>query len=834
MFTDLRFSFRQLRKSPGFALIAIITLALGIGANTAIFSLFDQVMLRNMPVRSPKQLVLLTEHSQAERSSLHSHGDEVLYFSYPAYRQLRDRGRTLEGMLASAPVMMGLNNGTDNVQSWGELVSGNYFDVLGLRPVLGRLFTSADDVQRNGSPVIVLSYETWRDRFGSDPGVLSRTVMLNGYPYTIVGVVAEGFKGLSPEDVPALFVPISMQPQLMPDRAYLENPKERWINIVGRLKTGVSRATAEAALNSIWRDIRSDELTKLSDRSEQGDREFMSTHLFVDSGARGLPMLRDDFGTPMTALMAIVVAVLLIACSNVANLMLVRASGRRRETALRGVLGASHWRLFRYSISEGALLGIAAVGLGLLLGNLGLHALISAIPAEADLRSALTPYLDMRVLCFTSFAALITVFLFSIAPALATTRVVPITALHENSMAVRGSTRRTRNLLVCLEVMLSLVLLVVAGLFARTLLNMRTVDTGFRPTHLLNFDVNAKLLGRDLDSVRNEYQRMQEAIAGQSGVQGSAYSRLPLLSDTTVNTDVEIASYTPAPQQNMHIQMNSVSASFFSTLQIPLLAGRAFATTDYGSNYPVAIVNESFANEFFGSPAAAVGQHLCKACKRVSEKKYNEIVGVVKDFKSARLGEKAAPAFFLPFTQDAAALSATFFVRTSQDPGAAADSIRALVRGIDPALPVQDLASMEEHIDAGMFQQRLLSTLSVGFGLLAAFLASLGIYGVLAYSVSQRTQEIGVRMALGSTRTQVLKLVFTQVIHIAIAGIVTALPLVWISTRMIQSQLFGISRLDPWVIVSAIVLVLLLTGTAGLIPARRAASIEPMQALRNE
>jgi putative ABC transport system permease protein len=390
---DLRYALRQLRRNPGFALVAVATLALGIGVNTAVFSIFDQVMLRKLPVRDPGALVLLSEHSEAESGGLHSHGDNKLYFSYPGYRALQAHSPAFAGVLGSAPIMLAIAGQDHTEQAWAEIVSGNYFDVLGMRPALGRLLTPADDAQRAGNPFTVLSYAYWQSRFGGNPAIVDTTIHLNGQPFQVVGVAAPGYTGLSPEETPALFVPLAMEAALSGRKDFLEDPNQRWMNVLARLKPGTPLAQAEAAMASTWRSIRQSALERIHHRSPHFDEQYMDSHLFVRSGGQGLPMLRDDFGAPLTALMGMVLAVLLIACGNVANLLLVRGAGRRREIAVRSALGATPGQLFRQSLLEGLVLGAVAAVLGAALGQAGAHLLIGSFPAETELTGALSAHL---------------------------------------------------------------------------------------------------------------------------------------------------------------------------------------------------------------------------------------------------------------------------------------------------------------------------------------------------------------------------------------------------------------------------------------------------------
>lgn len=829
---DLRYALRQLRRNPGFALLAVLTLALGIGANTAVFSIFYQVMLRDLPVRNPGSLVLLSEHLEAESGGLHSHGDDKLYFSYPAYRALQAGDHVFQGVLGSGPMMLAIAGQDHTEQAWGELVSGNYFDVLGMRPALGRLLTPADDAQRGGNPYAVLSYAYWQSRFGGNPAILDTTIHLNSQLFQVVGVAAPGYTGLNPEETPALFVPMSMETALGGREDFLDAPNQRWMNVLARLRPGVSAMQAQTAMAPVWRSVRQSALAQVQHRNSGLDRQFMDSHLFVHSGAQGLPMLRDDFGAPLIALMGMVLAVLLIACGNVANLLLVRAASRRREMAIRGALGAARALLFRQALLEGLVLGAIAAVLGAALGQAGARLLVGALPAESGISGALSARLDLRVLAFTIVIGLLTTLLFSLAPAFAGARVEMTSALHRQSSAARGGSSRIRNILVSAEVMLSLVLLVLAGLFVHTLYNMQSLNPGFRPDHLLTFSVDAKLLGRDAAATRAEYQRLAETLRQQPGVGSVAYSSISLLSGDYRGGNVSIAGYVPAQGDELDMNLDVVSPGFFSTLRVPLLAGRTFTPADHTGGHKVGIVNQSFATRFFGSPRAALGHAFCFHCIGVTPD--TEIVGVVSDVKTGAIRDLPAPFFYLPSDQSEEALPASFYLLTAQDPAAAADAIRRAVAAVDPELPVQYLEPMQVHIDTSLFQERLVSKLSIAFGALAAFLAALGLYGVLAYSVAQRTQEIGVRMALGANRGQVVRLVMGQVLRMAGAGIVLGLPISAAVAHLLKNQLYGISGSDPAVFVSVVLALVFLALLAGLLPARKAASVEPMRALRTE
>lgn len=833
MLQDLRYALRQLHNRPGFSIVAVLTLALGIGANTAVFSIFDQVMLQSMPVHAPGGLVLLKEHSQTESGGLHSHGDEALYFSYPAYREVRDHNDVFSGMLASAPFRAAITSRDTTEQTWGELVSGNYFDVLGMHPAIGRLLTPHDDTPGKGNPVAVLSYEYWQTHLAADPGVLQRVIHLNGQAFTIAGVAAPGYHGLSPEEVPTVFVPISLEPLLTFRKGFLDNPRERWLNILARLRPDVSRIAAQSAMDVRWHAIRQSELAQIPSRSARFDQEFMNTHLSFVDGAAGLPMLRNDFGTPLTALMGMVLAVLLIACGNVANLLLVRAAGRKREMAVRSALGASRRRIFSQVMMEGLVLGVVAALAGALLGAAGVSLLVGSIPEEAGVGGAISPDLDARVLAFTLCAGLFTCLLFSLAPAIAGTRSVLADALHDrgNSGCAGGS--RFRSALVSCEVMLSLVLLVVAGLFVRTLDNMKAVNPGFNTGHLLTFTVNARLLGKTPADTKNEYERILDTVRGQPGVRGASYALLPLLSDEDAGGTVRIAGYTPKEDEALDFRMNSVAPDFFAALKIPLLAGRVFSDHDSASTQKVGIINETFARKFFGSPQAALDHVFCFGCKK-AETPDTRIVGVVSDSKHSGLRDKPAPFFYLTYSQMQGADAATFYLRTAQDPDAIAASIRKSVREIDSNLPVQSLESMTAHIESGLFQQRLISSLAGAFGIVAAILAAIGLYGVLAYSVTQRTQEIGIRVALGANVTEVMGLVLRQVLIMVGAGIVIGVPVSTAVTQLVRSELYGISSTDPVVFAAVSALLILIAAIAAFLPARRAATVDAMHALRVE
>lgn len=833
---DLRHAARQLVRTPAFTIVAIITLALGIGANSAIFTLLDQVMLRALPVRDPGKLVIL-KFNNVDGGNLRSRMDGAYYFSEPMYRELARRTTTLD-LLARAPYHAAINWRGQTEQVDSELVSGNYFQVLGVQPATGRLLLPSDDEKKNGAPVVILSYAFWQRRFGGNAGVVGQTLLVNSNPFTIAGVAAPGFRSAVVGEAPSIFVPITMQPQAMPGFDEIGEWRSRWINLVGRLKDGVSLQRAQAEINPIWHALRQDDLQRMT-ASHNGlppgrsRDQFIASPLLLEPGAKGLSPLRHDVGAPLTVLMAMVGLVLLIACANLATLLLARGAARQREISICFALGAPRLRVLRQLLSESVLLGIVGGGLGLLISPWATTLLLSIIPEQAGITSALTADVDVRVLVFTFSAAFATSILAGITPAFRFSRPDVALAMKEGSQSVAGGRSNLRRLLVAGQMGLSVLLLAAAGLFTRSLLNLKNVDLGFTTDHLLTFEVNAKLNGYNDDGARGVYQRISAELEALPGATAVASTTVGLLDDDTSGRNISIDSYHAAEDEDMTVNYADVSPGYLHTLNIGLAAGRDFSASDAGDAPKVCIINEKLAQRYFGGAQQALGHFIAFGSgNRI--KPDIQIVGVARNSRYSAVKETTPRFMYVPYLQDKRQSGMTFYLRTTAPPDQAAAAIRRAVHDVDASMPVQYLQTMSEHVSANLFLQRLVAFLSITFGALAALLAAIGLYGMLAYSVAQRTREIGIRVALGATRGGVVRLVLGDVVLLGGIAIAAALPLALGLTTFLSSQLYDISSHDPITYLAVVLIVAATALIAGALPATRAARLDPMEALRTE
>ena len=824
---DIRHASRALRKNPAFVLIVVLTLGLGIGANTAIFSLMDQVLLRSLPIRDPGSLVLLDGPGAFMGRTFNNKT-----FSYPMYKDFRDRGGDVfSGAIARFPTSMTVVWRGQSERANGELVSGNYFEVLGVRPAIGRVFNAADDQTPGGHPIALLSYGYWMRRFGGDPGVVNQTITVNGHPLTIVGVTAQGFTGLQVGQGCDVMTPMMMKAQMTPTWNDLDNRRSRWLNVFARLKPGVSRTQADAAMNVIYRQINAQEIQSIPNPSPAFRQRFTSKHLDVLPGARGLSDLRTQFSTPLIVLMSMVGLVLLIACANVANLMLARTTARQKEIALRLALGAGRARIVRQHLVESSLLAMAGAVLGLLLATWTGGLLLAALPGD-QASSNLSADPDLRVALFALALGMLTAVTFGVVPALAATRATVTSALKEEAGAVAGGGRqaRLRRLLVVGQVAMSMLLLAGAGLFARSLYNLKSIDPGFQVEHLIAFSVDPSLSGYDSAGAVSLYERMQNELSAVPGVRNVSMSEIGTLSGNDWSMTIRVEGYQAKEGEDLNPSVDGVGPRYFATMGIPVLAGREFTDGDTKGAPKVAIVNETMAKYFFGKDNP-IGRRFGIGRSSATD---IEIVGVVKDVRSLQLRNQAPRFVYLPYRQDESLTQLTFYARSAQDGPTAAAAVRQAVQRLDPNLPIFDLKSMEVQLDESLFIERMVAVLSVAFGGLATLLAALGLYGVMSYAVARRTREIGIRMALGAERSRVLWLVLREVAVLAVSGIVGGLFFaIWL-TRQVQSQLFGLSPTDPVTIGAAMVLLAAIALVAGYVPARRATAIDPMTALRSE
>ena len=793
---DVRYALRQMRQKPGFAIVAVLTLALGIGANTAIYSLLDQALLRRLPVQDPARLVML-RYFGANTGRVSSYGgDDKNYFSYPMYRDIRDRNSVFAGVLATDAVQIGVTWHNQPELVGGELVSGNYFEVLGVKPAVGRLFVASDDVAQNANPVAVLSYGYWKRTFASDPHVIGQSVLINAHPFQIIGVAAPGFHSVVTGQAPEIFTPMMMKPQVTPDWNDLDNRRSAWLNVIARLKPGMNVKQAEAGVNPLWYSLRAEELKEIKDASANFREKFLNkSRVELVDASRGFSPLRESIQGPLLILMGMVGLVALMACANVASLLLVRAASRAREMSVRYALGAERRRIVRQLLVEGLLLGLAGGALGVFIAPQVSALLMREMLNPGNSELPFSSALDIRILAFNFSLAIAVSLLFSLAPALQFWRPNLVDALKQQ-MVTGGGPLRFRRLSVAMQIGLSLLLLVGAGLFMRTMGNLKSTDLGFIPERLITFQVDPGLAGYPKEQQAALYGRVLERLRGIPGVRTVGATSSADMRDNNNTSNITVAGYTEKPEEDMNVQRTRVSEGYLPTLQVPVLAGRGILEQDNAPDGKNVVVNESFARYFYGDPRKAVGRAFGWGGGN-GTKTDQQIVGVVRDSKHNGVRGEVSRTVFEPYLHDNRFDSMAFYIRTSQEPKSAQSAVRMAMQNLDSKLTLGEFRTMEEQIEQSLSMDRMIAQLATGFAVLALFMAGVGLYGVLAYSTAQRTREIGVRIALGASRGSVLKMVLTEVLWLAGTGIAVSLPLTLLLARTLKSQLYGISSNDP-------------------------------------
>jgi predicted permease len=825
---DLRYAFRNLRKTPVFTTVAILSLALGIGANTAIFTLLDQVLLRSLPVKNPGELVSLYSGEGPFQGSARCNKNCV---SYPSYREMRDQNKVFTGVLARWPLALSFTDGDRTERVRAELVSGNYFDVLGVEPAIGRTFTRDDDRVVNGHPLVILSYEFWQKRFGGDPGVLNRSVRVNGQPMTVVGISQRDFRGVEVGRSVDVFVPMMMKPLMTPTWNHLDERRSIWMSAIARLKPGVSRQQAEAAMQPIWHSILEADLETNPNTNQSFRQRYAAKKLVVADISKGMSELRRQFSTPLVVLMAMVGFVLLIACANVANLLLARAASRQKEIAVRLALGASRGRVVRQLLVESTALALAGGLAGLAVAAWSGKLLLEFLPETAT-SQVLSTTPDLRILTFAFLLSLFTGVLFGLVPALQATRpaIAPTLKDQAGNVAAASGSAKLRMALVAAQVALSLVLLVGAGLFVKSLRNLNNVDPGFRTTNLISFSVDPSLNAYPQARMRQFFERLEDTLRQTPGISAVTTAEIAPLSGNDSSSTIAIPGFTPGANQNMNPVFNNIGPDYFSAMGIPLISGREFTRADAAGAPQVAIVNQKFAEYFFGKENP-IGRRFGLGRDKAAN---IEIIGVVKNSKYSDLREEPLREVYTPWKQDDAIEQMTFYVRSSQGASAIGGALRGAVASIDPNLPVYDLSTVETTIANSIYVDRMVAALSSFFGGLATLLAAIGLYGVMAYSVARRTREIGLRMALGAGRGSVLWLVMKEVALLAALGIGVALPAAYAVGRIVNSQLYAVPPADFAVLAGGAALLAFVAGVAGYLPALRATRVDPLVALRYE
>jgi predicted permease len=835
---DIRFGVRLLAKHPGFTAIAVLTLALGIGANTGIFTILRQVVLQRLPVPHPEQLVLLYSpgpkqgHVNSDENAAPGE-DGAESFSYPMYANLRDRNSVFTGLAAKDTFSATLTYRGNTERAKADLVSGNYFETLGVSAAIGRTFEPADTVTSGSNPVVMLSNGYWKSRFGGDPGILNQGVLVNNHPMTVVGVVAAGFEGIQPGFVPEIYIPITMMPSLISGPLSLDNHKDFWIKLIGRVKPGMSRERAAAGVAPLYSALLRDELPLFTGWGDSKKAEFLAKKLILRDGARGRPQLSSGSGPQLTALMSMVGLVLFIACANVAGLLTARGASRQREIGIRLSLGASRARLIRQLVVESFLLSVSGALLGLAIATWTSSTLVR-FAAENGIADGLSSALSPSVLAFTCALALLSGFLFGVIPALRATRVELVSTLKEQSGALSSGLKHTRlrqGLVVC-QVALTLLLVTIAGGFARSLFNVKQIDLGLRTAHVLQFSVAPQLNGYDQARSFAFFRQMEDRISALPGVLSLSGTQEPLIAYSDRGSNVTVEGEPPALAGTRHVLRNAIGPGHFSNMGIPLLNGREFTRADVAGSPKVAILNETMAKTFFPG-GDALGRRM-KFGGPSSGPLDMEIVAVVKDSHHSGVKEEPRPFVYIPYAQEENIGVLAYYVRTSQDPTALATAVRGVVSDLDSSFPIDDVRSFQDQINRQLASDWLIASLAEIFGALAALLAAIGIYGLLAYAVTQRTREIGVRMALGADTGKVGRMILNDVSRLVGIGVLLGLPLAYGLSKLVNSMLYGVKAFEFVTVGSALLVMVFVAMAAAYLPARRATRVDPLVALRYE
>ena len=832
---DISFSWRGLLKRPAFTLVALVILALGIGANTAIFTLINAVVLKPLPVKNPDELVLFNDKPNEGTTSMAA-GDflsgRVERLSYAAYRYFREHDPSFQELSA-------FRNGESRVsvrrvdapgqaaeRASGHLVSGNYFSVLGVNALQGRVLTDQDDAA-SAQPAAVISHGYWKEKLNSDPTIVGRTLLFNDTAFTVVGVMPAEFFGTRVRRSPDFWLPLAFHPQIELRQGWLEDKDVYWLNAIGRLKPGVSIEQAQASVNHGLRQYFTEQAG--GQPSDDVRTAIQSTYVTLTSGARGLSGLRFYYSTALRMLMVIVALVLLIACANVGNLLLSRAAARQAEISLRQALGASRWRLVRQLLTESLLLSAIGGVAGVLVAQWGVSLLVSKLAATAPLD--VTP--DAQILLFTLGISLLSGVLFGIAPALRATKTDLTTALKEKSTSGRKGLFNLGSSLVVAQVALSLVLLVGAGLFARSLIKLQQEDLGFNREDVLLASVDMRLAGYKVEDLSAVYRQLYDRLSALPNVQSATIASYSPMQGSSSTSTITVRGYTQSKDEDMNVGDMFVGPRFAETLGVPLLMGREIGLQDTVTSPRVGVVNQTFAKYYF-KDQNPIGRRI--TFNEDSDKEDFEIVGVIGDSKYAGAREAARRDVFRPImqVQDQQVFANVFELRTLGDPLALAAQVRAEIAQFNDRLPVLNTTSLRLQTDEALRQDKLIAQLVSFFGLLGLLLSCVGLYGIMAHAVVRRTNEIGIRMALGAERSNIIWMVLKETFLLVAIGLAIGLPASWGAAKLISNQLFGLQPGDPLTLALAVLVLTAVAALAGYLPARKASRVDPLVALRYE
>jgi predicted permease len=826
---DFRFALRTFRKSPVFTAVAVFSLALGIGANTAIFTLVNQLILRRLPVQEPDRLAILIGTGQHYGSDM---GRNPM--SYPMFLDIRDRNRVFTGVMSRYRVSPSVEAGPETEIIGGELVSGNYFPLLGIHAAAGRLFTEEDDTPLGAHAYAVLSYAWWQSKFAGNPSVIGRTIRVNGYPVTIIGVSERGFEGMEPGLPASIFVALSIAPAVRPGFADMLNRRHRWVTVYGRLKPGVGMEQAQAGLQPLFHQILEGEVADAAFRNATVfDKErFLKMRLTLLPGSQGNTTLRAQYERPLWVLMGVVGLVLLIACANLASLLTARAASRRKEIAIRLAVGCSRLRMVQQLLVESVILaacgGIAGAGLAIAM----VRGLLAFLPTNVT-GYAISSSPDSPVLGFTLVLCMVTGIGFGLVPALQSTKpdLAPTLKDQAGNILGDGAQFSFRKLAVTAQVALCLVLLIGAGLFIRSLANLRAIDPGFRIGNVVEFSVAPRSAGYDANRTAAFYRSLEQKLESVPGVHSAGLASMQVLTNTGFDRGITVEGYRGSRGDVMKPHFDGVSPGYFETMGIQLLAGRNFTAKDDMTAPRVALVNASFVGKYFGSQLA-VGRHIGIGTDPGTATNI-EIVGVVNNIHYDSLRSEVVPEVYLCASQQPANAHVVY-VRTEGNPEGAFRAIRSAVQELGPGLPIFNLKTLARQVDESLVSERMIATLSTVFGILATVLAIVGLYGVTAYTVTRRSREIGIRMALGAQRGSVVALVMREVFGLLVAGVIIGLPCAAVLSRIAGTQLAGVTPNDLLSMTVATILLTAVALIAAYIPARRAAKYDPVQVLRVE
>ncbi len=834
---DLRYALRSLRKAPLFTTVAVVSIAFGIGANTAVFTLVDQVVLRKMAIANPSEIVQLTAAGTETYGGSIGDGTEL---SYAMYRDLRDSNRVFSGMFCRMGTSLYVGYDKRNELATGELVSGNFFSLLGVRAAAGRVFTPSDDPVGGGRAVAVLGFDYWVSRFNADRSILGKGIIVNGHPYEVIGVAEQRFRGIDIGQPVQVYLPVTMQPKIGPSWLQIDGRRFRWVQVFARLKPGITAAQAQAGVLPLYRSILEREATDAAFASASADtkRRFLAGALTVVDASRGHSRLQASVQEPLLILMAVAGGVLLIVSANLANLLIARGASRHRELALRLAVGASRRQIIRLLLTESLLLAIAGAILGVLMASWGADMLLGFfITPENPI--AVSADADARVLLFTVGLAILTALAAGIFPAFRSTRVDLAPALKGSGGGAVNEQPHLRKTLVVAQVALSFLLLIGAGLFLRSLDNLLAVDPGFTTSRVLSFSFDLERSGYEPARARAFARDFLDTLRTLPGASSAGYAFFGLLEGGGWGMGFTVEGYQPAAGEGAGSACNGISPGFFKAMGVPLVAGREFDARDDriepppdGWPYRVAIVNQTFVDRYFKG-RNPLGRHIGIGDDPGTPMPI-EIVGVVKDIRYAAIREEKGPQVFFPYIQANEIAFVTAYVRTEGDADAMMGTIRRRLSSLDPGLAIYNVATLEDRVERSVVNERLIASLSSALSAMATVLSVIGLYGVMAYTVTRRTREIGIRMALGALASQIAYRVLREAGMLVGVGLLLGFGAAYWLGRYVQGQLYGVTPADGWTIFLAGAALATVAAFAAMVPARRASRIAPMMALRDE